>query len=78
MRIEQYFEVMFQGPKIDRKLGRAFFPFMQDWASNINWIDLNEGTVNYGKVYNTDKGEISAYIFNSLKNMSEVILEYYY
>lgn len=62
----------------DFKPGDKLFPFLEDGAGNCYWIDLNENTPNYSKVYWTNTfGDTPDYKFNSLTNFFQVIYECY-
>ncbi|PHI18016.1 hypothetical protein CEQ90_20160 [Lewinellaceae bacterium SD302] len=54
--------------------GHKMFPFIHDGAGNCYWVDLNEGTKNYGKLYWTNTfGDQPSYLFNSLTDFFEAI-----
>jgi cell wall assembly regulator SMI1 len=60
--------------KPDKKL----FPFLHDGAGNCYWVDLNENTDNYNRIFWTNTfGENPDYMFDSLKIMFHVIAESY-
>jgi len=60
--------------KPDKKL----FPFLQDGTGNCYWVDLNENSKNYNKIYWTNTvGDNPDYIFDSLTIMFHVIAESY-
>lgn len=54
------------------------FPFLQNCSGDCYWVDLNEGSENYNKIYFTNTLPHSPdYIFNSLETMFESIAECY-
>jgi cell wall assembly regulator SMI1 len=60
------------------KPGKQLFPFLQDSSGNCYWVDLNEGTENYNRIYWTNSYPDSpAYTFSSLTAMFETIAECY-
>ena len=60
--------------EIEYELGHQLFPFIHDGAGNCYWVDLNEGTDNYGKLYWTNTfGDRPDYLFNSLEFFFEAI-----
>lgn len=60
--------------KPDKKL----FPFLHDGAGNCYWVDLNENTTNYNRIFWTNTfGENPDYMFDSLTIMFHVIAESY-
>jgi len=60
--------------KPDKKL----FPFLQDGCGNCYWVDLNENTENYNKIFWTNTfAENPDYIFDSLTIMFHLISEAY-
>lgn len=60
--------------KPDSKL----FPFLHDGAGNCYWVDLNEDSSNYNKIYWTNSyGDNPAYVFESLTVMFNAIAESY-
>ena len=60
--------------KTDKKL----FPFLYDGAGNFYWVDLNDNSENYGKIFWTNTfGEDPAYLFNSLTKFFQVICDSY-
>jgi len=53
--------------QIESDLGHKLFPFIHDGAGNCYWVDLNEETPNFGKIYWTNTfGDPPDYLFNSL------------
>jgi cell wall assembly regulator SMI1 len=64
--------------EIDYELGDKLFPFINDGAGNCYWVDLNEGTKNYGRLYWTNTfGDQPDYLFNSLTDFFGAILKGY-
>lgn len=64
--------------RINYELGEKLFPFINDGAGNCYWVDLNEGTKNYGRIYWTNTfGEEPDYLFNSLNDFFDAILKGY-
>lgn len=60
------------------KPGKKLFPFLEDGAGNCYWLDLNQGTPNYGKIFWTNTYDESPdYLYNSLTNFMQVISESY-
>lgn len=60
--------------KPDKKL----FPFLQDGAGNCYWVDLNENTKDYNRIFWTNTfGENPDYKFDSLLIMFNVIADSY-
>jgi cell wall assembly regulator SMI1 len=60
--------------KPDKKL----FPFLEDGAGNCYWVDLNDNTKDYGKIFWTNTfGDNPDYMFDSLTVMFQVISEAY-
>ena len=57
---------------------KKLFPFLEDGAGNCYWVDLNEGSNNYNRIYWTNTfGEDPDYLFESLTIMFQVISECY-
>lgn len=70
IQFTEQFEVWDTGLKPGIKL----FPFLEDSAGNCYWVDLNEGTDNYGKIFWTNTYPDSpSYTFNTLTSMFESI-----
>ncbi|MFB9864216.1 SMI1/KNR4 family protein [Rufibacter immobilis] len=64
--------------EIDYDLGEKLFPFITDGAGNSYWVDLNEETENYGRLYWTNTfGDQPDYLFNSLTDFFDAILKGY-
>ena len=60
--------------EIEYELGQKLFPFIHDGAGNCYWVDLNEGTKNFGRLYWTNTfGDEPDYLFNSLTEFFEAI-----
>lgn len=56
------------------KIGAKLFPFLHDGSGNCYWVDLNEGTKDYGRLYWTNTfGEEDDYLFDSLSEIFEAI-----
>jgi cell wall assembly regulator SMI1 len=74
IQIKELFEVRDTGFRPGIKL----FPFLEDSSGNCYWVDLNEDTDNYGKIFWTNTYPDSpAYKFNSLTSMFETIAQAY-
>lgn len=72
------FEESFQNWTKDFKPGKQLFPFLEDGAGNCYWVDLNEETPNYGRIFWTNTfGADPDYTYNSLTDMFEIIAEAY-
>ncbi|GGH20484.1 SMI1/KNR4 family protein [Sphingobacterium alkalisoli] len=72
------FEESFHNWTRDFCPGRHLFPFLEDGAGNCYWVDLNEGTPDYGKIFWTNTfGTDPDYCYNSLATMFEVIADAY-
>ena len=58
---------------------RKLFPIFFDGSGDYYWVDLNENTENYNKVYWTNSGLACSpfYEFNSLTSMFQTIAESY-
>ncbi|WP_316840513.1 SMI1/KNR4 family protein [Pedobacter gandavensis] len=73
------FEESFHNWTKDSKPGKQLFPFLEDGAGNCYWVDLNEETPNYGRIFWTNTfGADPEYVYNSLTAMFEVIAEAYH
>ena len=60
--------------EIEYEFGSNLFPFIHDGAGNCYWVDLNEGTNNYGRLYWTNTfGDEPDYLFNSLTEFFEAV-----
>jgi len=56
------------------KPGESLFPILTDGAGNHYWVDLNEGSSNYGRIYWTNTYPSSpGYAFHSLSLMFQTI-----
>lgn len=72
------FEDSFYNAEKNFRPGKQLFPFLEDGAGNCYWVDLNEGTPDYGKIYWTNTfGQEPDYTYTSLTSMFEVIAEAY-
>lgn len=72
------FEESFRNWTKDFQPAKQLFPFLEDGAGNCYWVDLNEKTSNYGKIFWTNTfGTDPDYTYDSLTNMFEVIAEAY-
>lgn len=72
------FEESFHNWEKNFQPGKQLFPFLEDGAGNCYWVDLNENTVNYGRIFWTNSfGDDPDYTYNSLTEMFEVIAEAY-
>lgn len=72
------FEDSFKVWDTNYKPGKKLFPFLQDSSGDCYWVDLNEGSDNYNKVFWTNTyPESPAYQFISLRTMFETIAEGY-
>jgi cell wall assembly regulator SMI1 len=72
------FKESFHNWKYGFSVGEKLFPFLEDNAGNCYWVDLNEGTANFGKIFWTNTfGTDPNYIFNSLTIMFNIITECY-
>jgi cell wall assembly regulator SMI1 len=72
------FQESFHNLARDFTPGLQLFPFLEDGAGNCYWVDLNEQTPGYGKIYWTNTfGTDPDYIYDSLGVMFEVIAEAY-
>ncbi|WP_158826729.1 SMI1/KNR4 family protein [Mucilaginibacter lacusdianchii] len=72
------YEESFHNHTKDFEPGKQLFPFLEDGAGNCYWVDLNEGTPSYGRIYWTNTfGQEPDYTYNSLTRMFEVIAEAY-
>ncbi|QJD97318.1 SMI1/KNR4 family protein [Mucilaginibacter robiniae] len=70
------FENSFYNHEQDFAPGKQLFPFLEDGAGNCYWVDLNEGFLNYGRIYWTNTfGREPDYTYRSLTSMFEVIAE---
>jgi len=70
MHWEFYYDVF----ETEYKIGEKLFPFIHDGAGNCYWVDLNEGTKNYGRLYWTNTfGEEDGYLFNSVTDFFQAI-----
>lgn len=73
------FEDSFQNWTKDFKPAMRLFPFLEDGAGNCYWVDLNENTPDYGRIFWTNTfGADPDYTYNSLTSMFEVIAEAYH
>lgn len=60
------------------KPGKKLFPFLEDSAGNCYWVDLNENSKNYQKIFWTNTfGDPPDYAFDSLTLMFQTIAECY-
>lgn len=58
--------------------GAALFPFLENGSGGMTWVDLNVGSPNYGKIFQTPMGGDPAwYIFSSLTTLLEAIYKAY-
>lgn len=72
------FEESFHNWEKDFQPGKQLFPFLEDGAGNCYWVDLNEHTANYGKIFWTNTfGAAPDYTYNSLTEMFKVIAKAY-
>jgi len=72
------FKESFHNLKYSFFVREKLFPFLDDNAGNCYWVDLNEGTANFGKIFWTNTfGTDPAYTYNSLTIMFNVIAECY-
>lgn len=72
------FEESFHNWTKDFQPGKQLFPFLEDGAGNCYWVDLNEKTPDYGRIFWTNTFAADPdYIYNSLTSMFEVIAEAY-
>jgi cell wall assembly regulator SMI1 len=72
------FEDSFQNWTKDFRPGKQLFPFLEDGAGNCYWVDLNEDTLNYSRIFWTNTfGSDPDYTFNSLTGMFDVIAKAY-
>lgn len=72
------FEDIFQNWTKNFRPAKQLFPFLEDGAGNCYWVDLNENTPSYGKIFWTNTfGTDPDYTYHSLTNMFEVIAEAY-
>jgi len=59
--------------------GKQLFPFLEDGAGNCYWVDLNERTPDYGRIFWTNTfGSEPDYTYSSLTSMFNVIAEAYH
>jgi cell wall assembly regulator SMI1 len=76
--IRRYGSDLFRNEEQGFTPGKKLFPFLHDGAGNCYWVDLNEGTDDYGKIFWTNSfGEDPDYAFNSLTIMFQTICECY-
>ncbi|RZF62568.1 SMI1/KNR4 family protein [Sphingobacterium corticibacterium] len=62
----------------DFRPGKQLFPFLEDGAGNCYWVDLNEGTTDYGRIFWTNTfGTDPDYTHESLTDMFEIIAKAY-
>lgn len=72
------FEDSFLNWNTNFKPDKKLFPFLHDGAGNCYWVDLNENTENYNRIFWTNTfGENPDYMFDSLTIMFHVIAESY-
>ncbi|PWG80656.1 SMI1/KNR4 family protein [Pararcticibacter amylolyticus] len=72
------FQESFHNWTIDFQPGKQLFPFLEDGTGNCYWVDLNEETPNYGRIFWTNTfGSDPDYTYSSLTNMFEVIADAY-
>ena len=72
------FEDAFYNSEKDYKPGEKLFPFLEDGAGNCYWVDLNNASGNYGKIFWTNTfGQEPDYTFSSLSSMFQVITDAY-
>jgi len=72
------FKESFHNLTKDFRSGKQLFPFLEDGAGNCYWVDLNEKTSDYGRIFWTNTfGADPDYTYNSLTSMFEVIAEAY-
>jgi cell wall assembly regulator SMI1 len=72
------FSESFHNWKYNFSVREKLFPFLDDNAGNCYWVDLNEGTSNFGKIFWTNTfGADPDYTYNSLTIMFNVIAECY-
>lgn len=72
------FEESFQNWTKDFRPARQLFPFLEDGAGNCYWVDLNDNTPDYGRIFWTNTfGADPDYTYSSLTSMFEVIAEAY-
>ena len=62
----------------DFRPGKQLFPFLEDGAGNCYWVDLNEGTTDYGRIFWTNTfGTDPDYTYESLTDMFAIIAKAY-
>jgi cell wall assembly regulator SMI1 len=72
------FDNVFLNLDTNFKAGKKLFPFLQDGAGNCYWVDLNDNTKDYGKIFWTNTfGDNPDYMFDTLTIMFQVISEAY-
>jgi len=72
------FQESFHNWTKDFQPGKQLFPFLEDGAGNCYWVDLNEQTPDYSRIFWTNTfGAEPDYTYNSLTDMFAVIAEAY-
>jgi len=72
------FKESFHNWKYGFSVGEKLFPFLEDNAGNCYWVDLNDATANFGKIFWTNTfGTDPDYRYNSLTIMFNVIAKCY-
>lgn len=72
------YEDSFRNWDTNYKPGMNLFPFLEDGAGNCYWVDLNNGSKHYGKIYWTNTfGENPDYQYESLSDFTKIILKAY-
>jgi cell wall assembly regulator SMI1 len=77
-KLSVQFPDSFVNLKTNYEPGMKLFPFLYDNAGNYYWVDLNDNSENYGKIFWTNTfGEDPDYEYSSLTNFFQVICEGY-
>jgi cell wall assembly regulator SMI1 len=77
-KIQIQFTESFVNYETNYKPGKKLFPFLYDGAGNFYWVDLNNNSENYGKIFWTNTfGDDPDYKFSSLTIFFRVICECY-
>lgn len=64
--------------KMEYEPGEKLFPFINDGGGDCYWVDLNDESENYGRLYWTNNGGTQPdYLFNSLTEFFDAILTGY-
>ena len=72
------FQDSFLNSETNFRPNKKLFPFLEDGAGNYYWVDLNENSDNYSKIFWTNTfGDNPDYQYSSLTNFFNVIAECY-